>query len=151
MSTGDYITVPTHPRLILQAYPADEKLVALHYISDAEDLVAAGVATAEMLAPNQKKGPRPRGPNGERYSVDRYFVVRAGQPIRRCRLRLWKSRKDAMRLPGAREALDAHEAAERRAAAQEAERHLELYDALTRVGKELATARNDRAGPVTLH
>jgi hypothetical protein len=56
MSANDYITVPTHPRLLLQAHPSGEKLVTLHYIGDAEDLIAAGVATAEMLAPNQKKG-----------------------------------------------------------------------------------------------
>jgi hypothetical protein len=150
MSANDYITVPTHPRLLLQAHPSDKELVALHYIGDAEDLIAAGVATAEMLAPNQKKGPRPRGPNGERYSVDRYYSVRNGQPIRRCRPGLWKVRKDAIPLPGALEALRAHEAAMRAADAREAERaHRELTAALIR--EREWEAQSDREDSVTLH
>jgi hypothetical protein len=92
-----------------------------------------------------------RGPHGERYSVRRYYAVRNGQPVRRCRLRLWKTRSDAMRLPGVLEALEAHEAAERRVADREAERHLELFLSLERVREELTIARAERAGPVTLH
>jgi hypothetical protein len=159
MSADGYVSVPAHPRLRMQTHSWGERLVALRYIGDATDLIAAGVATAEMLAPLQKKGPRPRGPNGERYSVDRYYVVRNGQPIRRCRLILWKVLNDAMGLPGALDALAAHEACERAAVAQEAERvHRELTAALAREREWEAAEPSDQvpadrahAGSVTLH
>jgi hypothetical protein len=63
MSANDYITVPTHPRLRVQAYPSGDGLVTLWYIGDVDDLIAAGIGIPEMFWAQKKKGPRPRGPH----------------------------------------------------------------------------------------
>jgi len=159
---SDYISVATHPGLLVNAYADNDDCVRLTYIGDTNVLVAAGLATADVLAPRKKpgapRGPRPRtGPEWCR--VDRYWAVRDGVPIRRCRLFLRRSRQNAMRLPGAVEAL---EAAERREAAREIERreweHRDLLAALAREREAEAAEPNDqvpadRARPraATLH
>src|SRR5438132_600272 len=88
MSRNDYIPVAAHPdvRVAFWNYRTDdasgERAIGMKWVGTAEALIAAGIATAEMLAPRGKKGPRPRRPDAddESYSVDRHFLVRGGQP-----------------------------------------------------------------------
>jgi len=114
MNGNGYMAVPGHAGLLVKMYVEEDQdgLVWLWYIGDADVLIAAGIATAaDIFAPRKKTGPRPRPAGPESCHMDRYWAVRSGAPIRRRRVLLHRERENALRLPGALEALEAHEAA----------------------------------------
>lgn len=87
--------------------------VGIKWIGTPDALIAAGVVTAEMLAPAQKRGRRDE--EGERYSIKRWFGSDNGQPYRRYCVLRWKRRDRMLRLPGAQAALAVGEAREQEA------------------------------------
>lgn len=92
----------TNLRIHCEVY-ADRYSVA--YTGTREDLIASGVATAEMLDSIGVKGLRGgrRDMEGRRYWLQRQYVTRNGVPVRWYRLR-WRgtiSRAEALRMPGA--------------------------------------------------
>lgn len=117
MSPEVIVPVPGHPRVRVQCWRLGEGPggTGLIYYGSAEDLIAAGVATEQMLAPCAKRGPGARrfDADGERYSVNRYWTTREGQPVRRFRVWRYKALATALQLPGAREAIAPHEQARR--------------------------------------
>ena len=75
------------------------------YTGRREDLIASGVATAEMLDSIGVKGPRGgrTDADGKRYLLNRQYVTRGGVPVHWYRLR-WLdtiSRTRMLRMPGA--------------------------------------------------
>ena len=160
MSSRDYTAVAGHPGLLLDVYAYEDGCVRLTYIGDADVLIAAGLATAELLAPQKKwpRGPRRRRTGPEWDSVERYWAVRNGVPVRRCRLSLFRERQNALRLPGAREAIDeyeAYKAAQEREAAQDKRARQDLADGLLAATLRERACRDpeltDREDSVTLH
>src|ERR1700689_489888 len=123
--SSDFTAVPTHPGLLVRANGKGDDPVWITYIADADVLIAADLATADILAPRKKpgarRGPRPRRVSLEEYRVDRHWVVRDGVPIRRCRLFMDRIREDALRLPGVAAALEAADQREAERKATEAE------------------------------
>lgn len=113
MSAYEYDRLEGHPDVRVQCVEIDDEddAVTLFYIGSQVELVGLGICTQEMLEIQGKHAARKRyDRDGERYSKERYFVLRDGQPALRYRLRLVKSRTTALRLPGARMAIDALEA-----------------------------------------
>jgi hypothetical protein len=112
--------VPKFPTVLVEARPGSEGIWMKH-TGFAEDLIAAGIATADMLAPATKRG-RGKGradADGLHYWVNRYWVHPGGQgaAVRRYQvIRHGVPRDRALRLEGVREALEKH------ARHQEAER-----------------------------
>lgn len=102
---------PGYPDLLVAASPASDSDLYVTHIGFPEDLIAAGVVTAEMLERPGKKGAGNGrvDPDGFRFFLERYFVTRDGQPVLRCRVRrLEVPVPTALKLPGVAEALEAH-------------------------------------------
>lgn len=100
-----YVTLSQHSVDVVYEGGREESIV--RYYGRAEDLIAAGVATAEMLLPGRRSR---RDADGDRCSVQRYWRNGDnGQPYRHCRLSRFKSVKSIERLPGV---LDARNAAD---------------------------------------
>jgi hypothetical protein len=115
MANDDYIPVPGHPLVKVDACRRADGYVQIFYIGDREPLLAAGVVPADelLLEPRPRrvgKGSRPRrsDPN-EHFRVDAYWRGQAGAPVRRFRLFLVRTEAHALQLPGVREALEAEE------------------------------------------
>jgi hypothetical protein len=104
------IAASAYPDMLVEAVPRGNGCVFVTHIGFPEDLIAAGVATVEMLALPGKKGAG-KGrvdPEGFRFLLERYFVTRNGQPVRRCRVRrLEVPLPKALQFPGVAEALEA--------------------------------------------
>jgi hypothetical protein len=129
MASDDYIPVPGHPLVKVDAYRTSDGYVHIRYIGDREPLLAAGVVPANesLLEPRPRKvgkGSRPRRsePN-EFFQVGAYWRSEAGAPVRRFRLFLSRSEAKALQLPGVREKLAAEEREETLEAAQRLRQH----------------------------
>jgi hypothetical protein len=111
MSKGDYVAVPGFPQLhaCVRPFAAHSSRIALCYVGTIDDLIAAGVATFEMLIV-VKSG---LDAAGDHYITDAHWTVRG--PHSQHRYRIWRrmKRARALHMPGAHEAL-AHAAAEAR-------------------------------------
>jgi hypothetical protein len=111
MSSGDYVPVPGFPRLraCVRPFVAHSSRVGLCYVGPIDDLIAAGVATFEMLTV-AKSG---LDAAGDHYTTDAHWTARG--PHIEQRYRIWRrmKRARALHMPGAHEAL-AHAAAEAR-------------------------------------
>jgi hypothetical protein len=108
---GWSVTLPLHPEVCAVAHGFDSNEVVIRYYGTPEELINAGVATAEMLAPGRSG--RKVDADGDRYSVQRYFRLKDGHPYRCCRIILRKRTELIDRLPGARDAVAAAERLER--------------------------------------
>lgn len=105
------VSAPGYPDLLVAARPARDSYLCVTHIGSPEDLIAAGAATAEMLERPGKKGAGNGrvDPDGFRYFLERYFVTRDGQPVRRCRVRrLEVPVSKALKVAGVAEALESH-------------------------------------------
>jgi len=106
-----YASVPGFPRVRVvfgNTYDGDGRdMIVIRYYGTAADLVLAGVVTADMLAP----GTRQRvDAEGHRFCQDSYYMVDVGrQPHRIHRVSRWKPAELVGRLPGALDAIAAHE------------------------------------------
>jgi hypothetical protein len=105
---GNYLRVPEHPNVLVQValsgYMVTNGLIGVTYIGSADELLTAKVCSPAMLTVRAtKKGPRvPRlDEDGERYRIESYFVSRGGLPVRRFKLYRYKTKANAVRLPGA--------------------------------------------------
>jgi len=82
-------------------------MIGIRYYGSAGDLVLAGVVTADMLAPGRRQGVDAQG---HRFYQDSYYMVDDGRrPHRIHRVSLWKPAELVGRLPGALDAVAAHE------------------------------------------
>jgi hypothetical protein len=87
-----------------------EDVATIRYYGTPNDLIAAGVATTEMLTPG-RPGRKVRDQEGDRYTVQRYFRLgEDNQPYRYCRLTRRKAIGLVDRLPGAFAAIAADKA-----------------------------------------
>jgi hypothetical protein len=114
--------VPGFPGVTVElyTYAEDGDPVAVYYYGFHDDLVAAGAATAEMLALCRPGHPR-RDSAGERYRVTRWWRAKEGQPQRYYRVYRRSSQVDC--LPGARESAENYaRLCEERVAREERER-----------------------------
>lgn len=78
-----------------------EGLVRIEYVGSKEDLIAAGVATPEMLGPG-RPGRRRVDAAGREYQLRAWWVNVPRAPERRYCVTVWG---DPSRLPGARDAI----------------------------------------------
>ena len=114
MSADDYLDIPGCPgvRVALlgcRSYRRNHKgelVFGFAYVGTAEALIAARVATEQML---ERAGSRARrlDESGDGYRIDRWQASRDGHPYPRFRVIRWKRAEAAMRLPGARESMAA--------------------------------------------
>lgn len=80
---------------------------AFDYVGAPSDLLAAGICTADMLAPATKKTRR-LDAEGLRFRVRRWFVRREGRPVERYKIEFDDRSADlAMKIPGAAAAMSA--------------------------------------------
>jgi hypothetical protein len=99
-------TVPGFPKVRARASGCYNYI---EYFGTAEELIAAGAATAEMLALAGNKRSRVDA-DGDEYDVVRYFRFTNGQPYRYFRIRRRKGASGLLEsLPGAAEAIAAHQ------------------------------------------
>jgi hypothetical protein len=74
----------------------DDETVSVTHMGFAEELIASRIATAEMLAI-----PKPRNDqHGVPYSINRYYAIVDGQPVRRYRIRRTIPYAAAMQMQG---------------------------------------------------
>jgi hypothetical protein len=118
VSRRDYVSVPDLPALRVSVRPFAPRspTVGLCYVGPVSELIAAGVASLDMLTTRR----RGFDAAGDRYTTDAHWSPHAGSPQQRYRIWRWMGRARALRMPGAEEAL-AHAAAEARRGA--AKRH----------------------------
>jgi hypothetical protein len=95
--------VPGFPLVRVICDAADAEGAIVGYCGSAADLIAAGIATPQMLAP-RIKGTRRVDADGQSFWFDHYYTCKGGQPTERFRLRFRKTCKLLARLPGALEA-----------------------------------------------
>jgi hypothetical protein len=122
---GGYWRLPGHPDVLFAvdavaeviAPGATESYWEVTYVGLTDELIALSVCTPDMLAPVAKADRRAKrfDAAGDHFRREHYFVSRAGQPVTRWKLRLYKPRSRAVLLPGAESAIAA---AEREAAAE---------------------------------
>jgi hypothetical protein len=111
MSSKDYVSVPGFPalRVCVRPFAPHSPTIALCYVGPMAGLIAAGIATQDMLT-TAKSG---FDAAGDRYFTDAHWSThRQGAPQR---YRIWRRvrRARAHWMPGAHEAL-AHAAAQAR-------------------------------------
>jgi hypothetical protein len=111
MSKGDYVPVPGFPELhaCVRPFAAHSSRIGLCYVGTIDDLIAAGVATFEMLTV-AKAG---LDAAGDHYITDAHWTAHTPQIQRRYRIWRRMKRARALHMPGAHEAL-AHAAAKAR-------------------------------------
>jgi len=111
VSRRDYVLVPRLPKLRVSVRPFApySPTIGLCYIGPISELIAAGVATLDMLT-TMKRG---FDAAGDRYTTDARWSTHTRHPQRRYRIWRWMQRARALQMPGAREALT-HAAAEAR-------------------------------------
>jgi hypothetical protein len=103
------VHVPGFPRVVVELYrePIDHNgepcEPSVYYFGHPEDLIAAGVATAEMLALRRGGYPR-RDAEGQPYSVRRWWRMKDGRPHQYCRV--FRQVQQMDELPGVREAVE---------------------------------------------
>jgi hypothetical protein len=84
--------------------------VCLRYVGTSDDLIAAGVATAEMLTAHTGRSRERLDPSGHRYYREKSYR-RTGMQLVECyRMILFKPRAVALQMPGGAEAIDAEQA-----------------------------------------
>lgn len=114
MSRRDYVLVPDLPalRVSVRPFAPHSPTVGLCYIGLMSELIAAGVASVEMLT-TTKRG---FDAGGDRYATDVQWSTHGRSREQRYRLWRWMKRARALQMPGAHEALT-HAAAEARRSA----------------------------------
>jgi len=112
MSSRDYIRVPGYPalRVCVRPFAPHSPAIGLCYIGPISELIAAGVATAEMLT-SIKSG---FDAAGDHYTTDAHWGTHGRRLLKRYRIWRKMKRSRALQMPGAHEAL-AHAAARKRA------------------------------------
>jgi hypothetical protein len=103
--TGRAVLPGTHISVLFEgrAPPSDDhEPVWLTYYGTPDDLIAAGIATAETLAPGRVKGRKSIDADGDKYFFKHYHHWKAGVSEAYCSYRV---RKPAGRLLGLREAV----------------------------------------------
>ncbi|HXO64049.1 MAG TPA: hypothetical protein VN882_05060 [Steroidobacteraceae bacterium] len=115
-----YATVPGFPRVQVQfshrcpREQSEPALVAINYYGTAEDLIAAGIATAAMLDRRPRAGRHRKrvDQDGDRFQLERYWRSTVDgkecAPYRYFRLTRLKPEERAPGLPGAHDAIAAY-------------------------------------------
>lgn len=104
--------VPTVPivRIAVAAILLDDQnrpeSYCIHCFGTEADLVAAGVATPEMLVRPGKGRAVRRDADGDTYRVLRYWRSKNGQPFEYCRVERHKRAEVVRKVPGAMEAIE---------------------------------------------
>ncbi len=102
MSSRDYVTVPGFPglRACVRPFVPHSATIGLCYVGPISELIAAGIATLEMLT-IVKSG---FDAAGDRYTTDAHWSSHA-RPVEQ-RYRIWRrmKRTRALKMPGARKA-----------------------------------------------
>ena len=111
MSTRDYISVPGFPalRICVRSFAPHSPTVGLCYIGPESELIAAGIATLEMLT-TVKSG---FDAAGDHYTTDAHWSTHGHGPLQRYRIWRKMKRARALWMPGAHEAF-AHAVAQAR-------------------------------------
>ncbi len=114
MSRRDYVPVPDLPglRVSVRPFAPHSPSVGLCYVGPMSGLIAAGVASLDMLT-TARHG---FDAAGDRYTTDGHWSTHARSQQQRYRIWRWMKRARALRMPGVHEAL-AHAAAEARRSA----------------------------------
>ena len=114
MSSRDYIVVPGFPglRVCVRPYAPHSPTIGLCYVGPITELIAAGVATADMLT-RVKSG---FDAAGDHYTTDAHWGTHGRRLLQRYRIWRKMKRSRALKMPGAHEALAYAAAAARRAA-----------------------------------
>ena len=103
MSSRDYIAVPGFfsLRVCVRSFAPHSPTIGLYYIGPTSELIAAGVATLEMLT-TVRSG---FDAAGDHYTTDAHWS--ASGPGLQQRYRIWRKmqRSRALQMPGVREAL----------------------------------------------
>jgi hypothetical protein len=111
MSSSDYVGVPGHPglRICVRSFAPHSPTIGLCYVGPLAELVAAGIATFEMLT-TVKSG---FDAAGDHYTTDAHWSAH-GEALPQ-RYRIWRKMKRgrALGMPGVHEAL-VHAAIQRR-------------------------------------
>ncbi len=102
---SDRITLPDFPEITVM-FTGHCDISQVDYYGWAEDLIAAGIATAEMLAPRVWKR---RDADGDKFRLSRYYRLKDGQPHPCYRITRIKPDARIECLPGARAAMAAYE------------------------------------------
>jgi hypothetical protein len=113
MSRGDYVSVPGYSglRICVRSFAPHSPTVGLCYIGSIPELIAAGVATLEMLT-IVKSG---FDAAGDHYTTDAHWSDPRREPVQRYRIWRKMKRGRGLSMPGVPEAL-AHAAAHSRRA-----------------------------------
>lgn len=111
MSRRHYVPVPDLPglRVAVRPFAPHSPTIGLCYLGPMPELIAAGIATLEMLTISR----RGFDAAGDRYAADAHRTTDAQSPRQRYRIWRWMKRTRALQMPGAHEAL-VHAAAEAR-------------------------------------
>jgi hypothetical protein len=111
VSRTDYVHVPDLPGLsvCVRPFARHSPTVGLCYVGQISQLIAAGVASLDMLT-TRKRGVDAAG---DRYAADGHWSTHAASSQLRYRIWRWMSRDRALQMPGAMQAL-AHAAAQAR-------------------------------------
>lgn len=111
VSRRHYVPVPHLPglRVSVRPFAPYSPTVGLCYLGSISELMAAGIASLDMLATKR----RGFDAAGDRYATDVHRSTGARSPQQRYRIWRWMKRARALQMPGAHEAL-VHAAAEAR-------------------------------------
>lgn len=111
MSRRHYVPVPHLPglRVCVRPFAPHSPTIGLCYLGLMSPLVAAGIATVEMLT-SMRHG---FDAAGDRYETDAHRIAAARDQQQRYRIWRWMRRERALQMPGAHQAL-AHAAADAR-------------------------------------
>ena len=108
MSSRDYVSVPGFPglRVCVRPFAPHSPSIGLCYIGPMAELIAAGVATLDMLT-TTKSG---FDAAGDHYTTDAHWGTHGHRFLQRYRIWRKMKRVRALKMPGAHEAI-AHAAA----------------------------------------
>jgi hypothetical protein len=103
MSRGDYVSVPGYSglRICVRSFAPHSPTVGLCYIGSIPELIAAGIATFEMLT-TMKSG---FDAAGDHYTTDAHWSDPRRELARRYRIWRKMKRARALSMPGVHEAL----------------------------------------------
>lgn len=135
------------PEVTFDLWPAPGETFWVRYNGPADALIAAGIATPEMLTPAATKHRR-LDANGEHFRVKRYFGSRDGLPVPRAAISWRLPRQRAVLLPGVTAAL---EAGVERAGWERQRLMLWAWEAIAAAGPMPEAPREPTQRPAYLH
>lgn len=106
-SSGTKMPLAGAPGVLCRVWSAPDDGLWVRYTGLIEQILVAGIATPEMLAPRPTKRTPKIDAAGDRFQVSRYFGLQNGQPVAKVAISWRLPRERARRLPGVLAALEA--------------------------------------------